>query len=528
MNSQEFELEHPQLDPLPALPLNPIDSFPSQLTFQYAPAAGIVDVLDNTLPAVEDGGFAFQAVVQPPNFDPVQDLPLHDETIPHPYHNVTNFVAREIQQVDEGWHCFTCGACNLSCYDRCSSCESCNSAENDDQSGWKCDCGKQVNAKKARCGFCQRWRGGKRKSRVKNDDHHMQSTNTLTTSREDWFCDKCEQPNAYNKVRCIACLRWKDGKRPNMKLTAPILASDLVQPSAATVASVTVAGQWICHACTAVNHKSRCRACQSWRGARRHNLPKRNNSVAKDSESTPWTCNRCNLTNDGSKVRCICQHWKNGRRLNMRATSYNEVSVDAGAPSVVPLAAAAILKPQFCNKDNTTWLCIKCSHVNESSKVRCKSCQSWTNCKQQHQIQPESAFAEATVELRMTNNNTAAWKCSGCTHTNATNSSRCESCQCDKICHDLQQSQINNPMYPHAHPVNLSEQSSASLPARASSKYNVTEAETQAIQASQHLSAPWICPHCDRKNLGSKARCGGCQKWKGQCIMPISATIQSF
>ena len=523
--SEEFEVEQSQLDPLP---VNPIDSFPSQLNLP-----GIVDVLDNALPpAGEHGEYLFpNSIHRPLTAETAQDLEPTDGAgvfLEHQNVTATNEENLHLYQEEEipigNWQCDKCMTYNLGSDTNCSSCQSYryDQETNNAQSDWLCDCGKSVNAKKSRCSSCQRWRGGNRKGSI-GDNRIVFVPNT-----NDWACDKCGHSNAYNKVRCVACSRWKDGKRPNMKSNAPILAWNLAHPDEATLAA---AGKWVCHNCEAINHKSRCRVCQSWKGARRYNLPKRNDPLpTSDHPAIPWTCNRCRYLNENTKSRCSsCQHWKNGKRLNIQAKGGNE-------PASLPNESCA-LHPAAANghslvyNHHNAWQCGKCSCVNEPSKFRCKSCQSWKNCKEQYQFQQAmAAFVDASEPTTepTTTDPTKQWVCDGCNHSNVTNSMQCEACQRTRSSNISQKNHINvnmnNTQTFHSQNDSSVADSSAHAPQTIHATSQESQTSTKTIQAPHQQLVPWICPGCNKENLGSKARCGGCQKWKGKsCVQPTSS-----
>jgi hypothetical protein len=524
-------------DAIPTLPGNPVDSYQSQLNCQYGPAS-IVDVLDNSLPAGGVGGFSFHdSFHEHPNNDEAvgQSLsPVHEhdnvETVqygrtdyesrngentgnhaaqmhgladqmyqyrnPNGFQNaqplqyscqqghtgamfhqqhVGDMLVQACQQTDHSWQCDRCGVCNSGSTDRCDSCQS--HSNHLAAAATRDIADKQIDAtiKDPGCGI-------------------------NTSNKEDWLCDKCNQASARNKKRCMACNRWRNGKRTNTKFGSPILASDLVQPDLATVAAVTAAGKWICHKCSAVNHKSRCSVCQSWKGARRHNLPKRNNvnavSTNDDSNSTtaaPWACDKCNQINGREQTRCSsCQRWKDGKRLNIRAKSNDGVP---NRDEELPLHSAArtTAQPQVYNI-YPNWQC-KCGNANRDS-LRCKSCKSWKNSREQQQYQQHLASLNEMPEYSLETVTRDTTKPIACTPGNYTTITTQEYLPL----HPLDQSVAQMPEY---------------VPYSVQAAHHCAGSETQPFKVDQKPEAPWICPRCSRENLASKSRCGGCQKWKG-------------
>jgi len=73
---------------------------------------------------------------------------------------------------------------------------------------WTCVCKRQNEEKKARCGGCMRWRGGKRPEALHQQDK---------VHNGSWVCERCSRPNKKSKVRCGGCQRWRDGMRPDMR-----------------------------------------------------------------------------------------------------------------------------------------------------------------------------------------------------------------------------------------------------------------------------------------------------------------------
>ena len=261
-------------------------------------------------------------------------------------------------------------------------------------------------------------------------------------------------------------------------------------------------GKWICHGCSAVNHKARCSVCSRWKGGRRFNLPKRRRGGSTDENTSilSWTCDGCGYANKSGKVRCgSCQHWKGGQRLNMRARAHTQVTVETET-YVDRNTADTQLQPIYkIHTSNSPWRCIKCNSSNEATKLRCKACQSYKNCKSRQQTEQLSIPSETTPcspeaavpDIMKT------WVCNACNYSNAdTSSQQCDSCQCQRAYGCVQQSNINNQLH-----------------------YNSQIYQPGMPNKNQEIpqKLPWICPNCDRTNLGSKARCGGCQKWKGWC-----------
>ena len=335
----------------------------------------------------------------------------------------------------------------------------------------------------------------------------------------DWACDKCGQISSYNKVRCMACNRWRDGRRPGIKSKASILASDLEQPTIATIAAVSASGKWVCHNCSSINidQKSRCSGCQSWKGARRHNLPKRDSIIPTDDglPNTPWSCDRCQHINTKGKSRCSsCQHWKSGKRLNIRSKNLNQ---GVTGPSRSNSAMAAV-PPAYTT--NTSWQC-KCGRYNFS--VRCKSCQSYKNCKGQLEFRRQmgtsvlTGYADTTSPWAIS----FPWTCYGCNQSNSANSERCDSCQRFRNPPYYPPYQQGPPMHHYHHnrfyhpnnPVNHHHQYMHGNPPMWPT-FQAAPYEPQTDQAQQQ-PMPWMCPHCNRENLAEKVRCSTCQKWKG-------------
>lgn len=82
---------------------------------------------------------------------------------------------------------------------------------------WTCDnCGGEVETRKSRCGTCHRWKGGKRQggwtlgsaSNYDSDDGGIDRT-------QDWTCDNCQNGEVISasQARCGKCNRWRGGKR---------------------------------------------------------------------------------------------------------------------------------------------------------------------------------------------------------------------------------------------------------------------------------------------------------------------------
>lgn len=324
------------------------------------------------------------------------------------------------------------------------------------------------------------------------------------------MCDSCGHLNAHNKVRCVGCPRWRDGKRPNIKLSV----SGQALAIEATLTDVAAQGNWICHGCEAVNlgQKARCRICQSWKGGRRQNMPTRCTPGPNCDSQEPWTCDGCGHTNGGAKLRCgSCQHWKDGRRLNMRAKHHNDFST---APATI------IQQKNVHHLSNTPWQCAKCGQNNEATKLRCRNCKSWKNSKHKQLSGARASFSAPPLES-LAPEAVTPWVCNECNHFNAVNNTRCDSCQCwqdnEKIHHSHIKNEDSHPN-PHEQKANRVDHSAVGLsvdaPGALPAHYYAQSPEVHNWQDAQQ-QLPWVCPRCSRENLGSKARCGGCQKWKG-------------
>lgn len=375
------------------------------------------------------------------------------------------------------------------------------------QHGWQCKSG--MHNFENRCFSCQEWKAGDN-----NSTNNAQPTwdrggnQNQYQTQLDWACDACGNLNGYNKVRCVACPRWKDGKRPNLKPTVET-------PGEANMVMLQY-GNWMCQYCSIVNlaKKARCRHCQGWKGGRRENMPKRNGNVNNHEGSTPWTCDVCAHVNAGVKQRCgSCQHWKQGKRLNMRAKARSD------SPPYVPPAGSIFPRVP----DNNPWHCVRCGNNNEGAKLRCGSCRSWKSGKLQM-----SVFAAAPAVEPLAGA-IAPWLCGGCSYMNTVNIQQCESCQCWRSYETMQrhgqindqtnnsqsynQNDVNNQIYTHEQYTQPLDPSVAFLPPSLPAPQVVEEA--QAKQQNPQQLLPWVCLGCSKENLGSKARCGGCQKWKG-------------
>ena len=148
---------------------------------------------------------------------------------------------------------------------------------------WTCPCGSQNKGKKVRCSKCQKWRGGRRFN--KNKEEQMIKSNEPAKA---WKCDKCGHENAANKVRCNACPRWKNGKRAKFsnKKNAKKKDSSLegpfydISPAEETMEiqqqqeMASDGGGWLCSVCAHVNgeNKARCGSCQRWKFGTRDNI----------------------------------------------------------------------------------------------------------------------------------------------------------------------------------------------------------------------------------------------------------------
>lgn len=329
-----------------------------------------------------------------------------------------------------------------------------------------------------------------------SDGNNLLLVNEVSV-KDDWNCDKCGHANAYNKVRCLACPRWRNGKRPNMKASSR--AKDFAQHDTVPFNARVDLGKWICHGCSAINHKARCSVCSRWKGGRRFNLPKRKGGGSSDENTTmPWTCDGCGYANKSGKVRCgSCQHWKGGQRLNMRRTEVTteaKKDVDTDTDDTQPQMIYKIYT------NNCPWQCIKCGSSNGAAKLRCRACQSWKNCQERQQSEQLGVPGETTTsptEAAMPDA-IKTWVCTACNYSNVDLTQQCDSCQCQRTHGYVQQSNIDNQLHQNY-------------------QMNQLGMPDGNQGMSQQQKLPWVCLHCNRTNLGSKARCGGCQKWKGWC-----------
>ncbi len=310
----------------------------------------------------------------------------------------------------QSWACHGCGNINLPSKVRCSSCQkwkggkrenkwkvvppgvptqqdaavASNPPSDQGEQEWLCDgCNHRNTWAKARCGSCQRWKGGTRANYGSKSQGIAVAPAVVNQPNMPWHCVKCGNSNTARKLRCSSCQSWKNGRRQiqkndnaqmhfvpgtsqhqvNIPDFSDLTAKDgtrndqhntqtqealLVQQ----VHGVPLIPQlpWACHKCGKSNaaSKSRCGACQGWKGGVRNNIGSK-----KSSET--WPCDKCGRINAGNKVRCgQCQRWKGG-----------------GRPDVLARKEAKAMNPR------NLWPCDSCGKPNKASKVRCGNCQRW-------------------------------------------------------------------------------------------------------------------------------------------------------
>ena len=351
------------------------------------------------------------------------------------------------------WTCHGCATSNLGKKARCSSCQKWKGGKRENlpwktnpvigmigivpptippmapvQLPWTCDaCSHPNNGTKARCGSCQRWKGGKRTnlpSRKSNDNAgekkdwklpkgwEFPSEGTSVQPNTPWKCTKCGTDNNPTKLRCAGCQSWKNGRRQLLARGAPVGAGvplNSLVPVAPTAPHFalqpTSTDPWLC-SCGHQNAptKLRCGSCQGWKNGKRnmHNnqahqqtppgLPQMH-AAGPNIPQLPWNCHKCGKSNLATKSRCgSCQGWRGGTRQNLKQKSAeiwtchgcerenagNKVRCGGcqrwrggGRPDVAARKAEKLANP------HNHWTCDNCAKSNKSSKVRCGNCQRW-------------------------------------------------------------------------------------------------------------------------------------------------------
>lgn len=185
---------------------------------------------------------------------------------------------------------------------------------------WKCPCGHQNKYNKLRCTSCQKWKNGRRMSKVTAKWFHAQQRHIQQLQQQqhggdadgtengggdaikaeqqeeqeqEWTCDKCGNINAPTKVRCNNCPRWKNGKRTKYTTKKKMMA-------------------------LIVEHNARVDKQAVMVNATRKTQGGAVGIGAGDEDGRDWYCLGCNHCNKGNKGRCgSCQRWKFGKRENM-------------------------------------------------------------------------------------------------------------------------------------------------------------------------------------------------------------------
>eukprot|EP00579_Thalassiosira_antarctica_P007728 CAMPEP_0201887198 /NCGR_PEP_ID=MMETSP0902-20130614/24357_1 /ASSEMBLY_ACC=CAM_ASM_000551 /TAXON_ID=420261 /ORGANISM="Thalassiosira antarctica, Strain CCMP982" /LENGTH=755 /DNA_ID=CAMNT_0048417057 /DNA_START=15 /DNA_END=2282 /DNA_ORIENTATION=+ len=483
---------------------------------------------------------------------------------------------------EEVWQCHKCKRDNLAGKARCGSCQAWKGGKREGfgkkagtqytlvpQESWTCPCGNNNNAKKVRCTKCQKWRGGRRmhKGTIASKWHAKQlATLSSTTPPTPWTCDKCGNANDASKVRCMACPRWKNGKRP--KYSQKAMRNSMPPPLTTTMAAgggggahcppAIHDGDWFCAGCNHLNDtkKQRCGSCQRWKFGKRENMLKKNRPVPNMVQTTvghqlagagtflpgmhppenlpqnaapqpmdpqqSWSCSCGHINMEQSRCSS-CQKWKGGKRENIRRKSPTQVNTKAAAGPGIPLGASVMP-----NQPNMPWKCCCCGDDNGCKKLRCRTCQSWKNGKKQLSQRAEAgvvapsvpATGQSFIQLPVDGTLcTPQWECHGCNAQVLGTKNRCPSCKSWKggfrlnlgkskvipepwMCHGCQKQNNGNKV----RCANCQCWRGGGRPDVAARK-----------EKDQELNGSWICDrqHCQRPNKESKARCGGCQRWRG-------------
>jgi len=427
------------------------------------------------------------------------------------------------------WQCHKCSKENLAIKMRCGSCQAWKGGKregygkrkmtqitqyNIPQESWKCPCGNDNNPDKVRCTACQKWRGGKRmpKGTMPWQWHEgvAASSSSEPPLTHPWTCDKCGNANAPSKVRCTACPRWKDGKRPKYgkrareEQEADRQVADMVETM---VAAAGGSG-----------------------GGAGLSLPGKAQSQRYSAATgSNWFCTGCNQLNAAKKLRCgSCQRWKFGKRENMlkkNRPSVKEESVQQG-PTVQTLLAAGgaaplpgmqrqhipenvtqndamgVTQPSPMMDQEQNWFC-SCGQKNLASKLRCSSCQNWKGRKRENmkrkspKQEPSTPGSAVEGMVAMPNQPNMPWKCTRCGGDNGWKKLRCQTCQSWKNAKKQLSKLIE----------------SDGIEANA-------KAATGGLALHQPLddalySPPWDCHKCKASVLGTKNRCPSCKSWKG-------------
>jgi len=194
-----------------------------------------------------------------------------------------------------------------------------------DADNWTCVCGQVVGGKQKRCGNCNKWKGGKRDPYNINKLDSMTEGNYIGEDGQEYWKCECGNEVPATKARCGRCHHWRGGRRQGGWKLGSAMGREYESDD-----GIDRTKEWSCCGTTIPAKQTRCGKCNGWRGGKRiasKALPEIHDNRPK------WICAKCQIPNPASKRRCGgCQSWKGGRSSNGKGGGSSANFRDTASP----------------------------------------------------------------------------------------------------------------------------------------------------------------------------------------------------
>nr|XP_015104338.1 ranBP2-like and GRIP domain-containing protein 4 isoform X2 [Vicugna pacos] len=366
----------------------------------------------------------------------VKEPTSHDSTdICKPDAGNMNFEFQVAKKEGSWWHCNSCSLRNAATAKKCVSCQNLNPSSKDllgpplvetvstpktssesaperfalmtpkKEGHWDCSvCLVRNEPTVSRCNACQNT-----KSASKSESPFVQQPSfkfgqgdlpksassdfrsVFSIKEGQWDCSICLVPNEGSSTRCVACQNPRKQSVPASAAPAPASfkfgSSETSKAPESGFEGVFTKkeGQLGCSLCLVQNEAgaAQCVACQN---ARRQNPPTPAAPAPAEVSKAPksgleglfpkkegqWDCSICLVPNEGSSTRCVaCQ---NPRKQSVPASAAPTPASFKFGSSETSKAPESGLEEEAFPKKEGQWDCGGCSMRNESSSLKCLSC----------------------------------------------------------------------------------------------------------------------------------------------------------
>ena len=242
---------------------------------------------------------------------------------------------------------------------------------------------------------------------------------TIRPPSSNWSCP-CGQTNLVSKTRCSSCQKWKGGKRGSVPRKQQHHSSSMKQRAAGTIQG-DIADDTDVEGGVAINAATAGGGNDGEPATRNNNI---GTAMMLNKPNMPWKCTKCGNDNGYLKLRCgTCQSWKNAKK--QLGSSSSRGKKDSAGIMIAPLIPPPPTHPNgtICLPE---WTCHKCNAIIPGTKGRCPSCKSWKNG-----VRPsKKSDGRNNYNGTLANLLPQTWKCDGCERQNPWTKVRCSSCQC--------------------------------------------------------------------------------------------------